>query len=346
MYVENLASTYDQVMYNTMTKTYRDGSKQILCATKRVFREPGWTPNLVYGVNRMGPLQKKALKRADLIKAMGAAGRLIWGEEEVPLDPDELELPWYELDPVEWTEAEAAQIEGRDRRRAMENLQRSMRRAKVKVRDYCLSTDMKYFCTFTLDKGKIDRYDIKVVTRKLNQWLSHQVERRGIAYVIVPEFHQDDAIHFHGMLTEGLDVVDSGTIIPNGEDRPRRPRSDAQARAWLRDGGRKVYNLPGWPYGFTTALQLEGCYEKAVNYVCKYISKGLGESPDYIPQKVGGRWYYSGGDLGKPDVEYFNSNMEELQELFGDSAHVVDVSGNLSDVEMVVVWITSEGVPR
>lgn len=80
--------------------------------------------------------------------------------------------------------------------------------------------------------------------------------------------------------------------------------------------------------------------------MCKYISKGLGESPDWIPQKVGGRWYYSGGSLGRPDVEYFNANMDELQELFGDSAHVVDVSGNLADVEMVVVWITSEGVPR
>lgn len=216
MYVENLASTYDEVMYNTMTKTYRDGSKQILCATKRVFRQPGWEPDLVYGLNQLDPLKKEALRRAELAKQRGLIGRKIWGGDDAPFDPDELELPWYELEPAEWTEAEAARIEDRDRRRAFENLQRSMRRAKVRVRDYCLSTDMKYFCTFTLDKEKIDRYDIKAITRKLNQWLNNQVKRKGIAYVLVPELHQDGAIHFHGMLTEGLDVVDSGTIIPSG----------------------------------------------------------------------------------------------------------------------------------
>ena len=77
-----------------------------------------------------------------------------------------------------------------------------MRRARVKVRDYCLSTDMKYFCTFTLDQEKIDRYDIKEITRKLNRWRSNQVERKGIAYVLVPELHQDGAIHFHELQSD------------------------------------------------------------------------------------------------------------------------------------------------
>lgn len=348
MLVEKLASTSDEVMYNSMVKTYRDGSKQILCATKRVFREPGWEPNLVYALNQRTAREKREDDEREIRRElwqfrqdrMGLAGIT------TPLDPDELDLPWWELDPAEWSEANWLTVEARDRARDWENLQRSMRRAKVKVRDYCLSTDMKYFCTFTLDQKKIDRYDMKEITKKLNVWLGHQVQRKGIAYVMVPELHKDGAVHFHGMLTEGLDVVDSGTIIPNGEDRPRRPSSYRQGEAWLRAGGRRVYNLPGWPYGFTTALQLDGCYEKAVNYVCKYISKGLGESPDYLPQKVGGRWYYSGGDLGHPGVEYFNANMEDLQESFGDAAHGVSLSRNLADVEMIVVWITSEGVPR
>lgn len=349
MTTDNLASTSENVMYNTMVKTYRDGSKQILCATKRVFREPGWESNSVYSLNQRTPREKLEARERE-------ERRILWEirqarEGKVLEGPDlpedwEADAPWWDVDPAWWTEAQAARRDVRDRAMSWESLQRSMRRARVKVRDYCLSTDMKYFCTFTLDQEKIDRYDIKVITNKLNRWLSHQVQRRGIAYVMVPELHQDGAIHFHGMLTEGLEVVDSGTIIPRGEDRPRRPRSDEQERAWLRAGGRKVYNLPGWPYGFTTALQLEGCYEAAVNYVCKYISKGLGESPGYLPCKVGGRWYYSGGALGRPDVEFFNSNMEDLQDAFGGSAHVIDLSRSLSEVEMIVVWITAAGVPR
>lgn len=349
MTTDNLASTSENIMYNTMVKTYRDGSKQILCATKRVFREPGWESNLVYSLNQRTPSEKLEARERE-------ERRILWEirqarEGKVLEGPDlpedwEADAPWWDVDPAWWTEAQAARRDVRDRAMSWESLQRSMRRARVKVRDYCLSTDMKYFCTFTLDQEKIDRYDIKVITNKLNRWLSHQVQRRGIAYVMVPELHQDGAIHFHGMLTEGLEVVDSGTIIPRGEDRPRRPRSDEQERAWLRAGGRKVYNLPGWPYGFTTALQLEGCYEAAVNYVCKYISKCLGESPDYLPCKVGGRWYYSGGALGRPDVEFFNSNMEDLQDAFGGSAHAIDLSRSLSEVEMIVVWITAAGVPR
>ncbi len=352
MTTDNLASTSENIMYNTMVKTYRDGSKQILCATKRVFREPGWESNLVYPLNlrRMGTdRERREAAEAEIRRAMWEYKMMREGKlgegPDLPEDWD-ADAPWWDIDPAWWTEAEAMRKEIKDRERSWESLQRSMRRARVKVRDYCLSTDMKYFCTFTLDQEKIDRYDIKVITKKLSKWLNNQVERKGIAYVMVPELHQDGAIHFHGMLTEGLEVVDSGTIIPRGEDRPRRPHSEKQAEAWLRDGGRKVYNLPGWPYGFTTALELEGNYEAAVNYVSKYISKGLGESPDYLPCKVGGRWYYSGGALGRPDVEFFNSNMEDLQDAFGGSAHAIDLSRSLSEVEMIVVWITAAGVPR
>lgn len=238
-----------------------------------------------------------------------------------------------------------ARLEDMEASKQLENIRRSMRRARVKVRDYALSTDMRWFGTFTLDKEKIDRYDIHAITKKLNIWLNHQVERKGLAYVLVPELHLDGAVHFHGLMTDNLDAVDSGTIIPNGEDKPRRPKSDAQRRAWLRNGGRVVYNLPGWPYGFTTALQLEGCYEQAVNYVCKYISKGL-RSENGIPVKVGGRWYYSGGDLGTPGREYVNIDPGTQLEAFGESAHKVQLDGGLQEVECYVVWITPEGVPK
>ena len=77
-----------------------------------------------------------------------------------------------------------------------------------------------------------------------------------------------------------------------------------------------------------------------------YLLAAVVGSPDYLPCKVGGRWYYSGGALGRPDVEFFNSNMEDLQDAFGGSAHVIDLSRSLSEVEMIVVWITAAGVPR
>lgn len=49
-----------------------------------------------------------------------------------------------------------------------------------------------------------------------------------------------------------------------------------------------------WRFGFSTAIELYGNYKSAVGYVCKYISKET--------EKIGGRWYYSGGALKRPDV--------------------------------------------
>lgn len=326
------------IMYNSIAKTYRDGSKQIICATSRIFREPGWE---VRRSTSMDQSPFYASEAAFWAEQKGDDGPL-WDPEADDGFGGELQICELGVGVLEGMEAE-------EQARKQDLLLRSLRRARVKVRDYCLSTDMKWFATFTLDKERIDRYDVPAITKKLNRWLDNQVRRRGLAYVMVPEFHQDGAVHFHGMMTDALRAVDSGTVIPNGEDRPRMPRSDGQRRAWIRNGGRIVYNLPDWPYGFTTALQVTGCYEKAVNYICKYISKGISgvsTDPSVQPVKVGGRWYYSGGKLGKPGVEFYNSDLDKLRDALGDCCHPVDLSRGLPGVEMAVVWITPEGVPR
>lgn len=65
-----------------------------------------------------------------------------------------------------------------------------------------------------------------------------------------------------------------------------------------------MYNLPGWTLGFTTAIELYGERRKAVGYVCKYITKA--------EEKVGGRWYYSGGALKRPEVTYTDVDFDKL----------------------------------
>lgn len=187
------------------------------------------------------------------------------------------------------------------------DIARAVRRARAQVRDLALCNPMSYFVTLTLDGDRVDRYDMAAITRKLNAWLSNQVQRRGLKYVLVPEHHRDGAIHFHGFFNAALDVVDSGTITQHG-GKPRKPRSKAQRAQWLADGGHVVYNMPGWTLGFTTAIELYGDYDSAVGYVCKYIGKetdpqAQGEALEPTG-KVGGRWYYSGGDLRRPEVGY------------------------------------------
>lgn len=180
-----------------------------------------------------------------------------------------------------------------------ESRARSMRRAKARVRRLALANDFTYFVTLTLDQTKIDRYDPAAIVKKLNQWCSNQVKRRGLKYVLVPERHKDGALHFHGFFNGALEAVDSG----------HRDRA-----------GHTVYNLPAWSLGFSTAIMVYGSYPSAVSYVCKYIGK-QGEKP-------AGRWYYSGGDLREPETLYAELDPREIEQEY-ENAFVFHVPGQI-----------------
>lgn len=192
---------------------------------------------------------------------------------------------------------------------AAESQARSKRRARAAVSDIALSNEFRYFVTLTLDKSKVDRYDVSEVTRKLNNWLDNNVRRRGLKYILVPELHKDGALHFHGFFNDALPMVDSGTL-DTGQGKPRKPRTEAQRRKLLADGAHIVYNIPAWRLGFTAAVELYGDYRAAVGYVCKYISKAA--------EKPCGRWYYSGGDLSRPEVTFHRVNYAELCDTYAD----------------------------
>lgn len=214
---------------------------------------------------------------------------------------------------------------------AAANLDRAKRRARNAVIDYARCNPMRYFVTFTLDASKVDRYDIDAVMRTANRWLDNRVRRHGLQYVLVPELHKDGAIHFHGLVNDAVTLRDSGTIALDG-DKPRRPRSAREREKWLAAGGHIVYNVDDWAIGFTTAIELYGDYGAAIGYVCKYISKAQ--------VKVGGRWYYSGGGLRKPDKVYLDICFDEacaaasaafaVPRLAADCVRI-DIDGGLTD---------------
>lgn len=216
-------------------------------------------------------------------------------------------------------EAAAAQQTKQQPQALAEDIERSMRRARAKVRRMALANEFRYFVTLTLDPAKVDSCDGAAVVKKLNAWASNAVQRHGLRYILVPERHKKGGIHFHGFFNDALPAVDSGTIRVPWAKKPRKPRSAAERAEWLAAGGRVVYNLPGWALGFTTALELYGDYPAAVAYVCKYIGKD-GEKP-------AGRWYYSGGDLQLPRAEFFEMSPAELVAEYGDRAIIITPPG-------------------
>lgn len=200
-----------------------------------------------------------------------------------------------------------------------EDQQRSQRRARAKVRRLALANEFRWFVTLTIDPSRVDSHDGAAVVKKLNAWCSNAVQRHGLRYILVPERHKNGGIHFHGFFSDSLEAVNSGTIKPPSGGKPRKPRSKAQRDEWLRNGGQIVYNLPGWGWGFTTAIELYGEYPAAVAYVCKYIGKE-GEKP-------AGRWYYSGGDLREPEVTYAEISPADLRRDYGAKCFTLDLPG-------------------
>lgn len=184
-----------------------------------------------------------------------------------------------------------------------EKIARSQRRAKSHLLDFALCNNFECFVTLTLDSKVIDRTDYKAIIKKLNTWLDNRVRRIGLKYVGVPELHKDGAIHFHILCNDVLKIVDSGTVIRPTGGKPVKVAT-ATRQGFKLDECRKVYNISDWTLGFSTMYYTYGDVRAVANYIVKYITKG--------DKKVGGRWYYSGGDLLKPLYRYDYVSFDEV----------------------------------
>lgn len=169
-----------------------------------------------------------------------------------------------------------------------DGVRRAASRARKQVFELCACNNLDLFFTLTLNKELIDRYDYKAAVRKFGQWADNHVRRRGLKYVAVPELHKDGAVHFHGLCNkEAVRLVDSGK----------------------KSKGQTVYNLPGWRFGFTTAISLYGERNAAAHYVAKYISKQHGTNGGTI----GGRYFYHGGALAHAKCIYQHADFDALE---------------------------------
>ncbi len=142
--------------------------------------------------------------------------------------------PGYE--PAEWN-SDAPKVE---KPKNMNNEVRSdsALRARKTVYDIARLNRFRWFITWTLDKKEIDRYDAKIISRKLQTFLRNRVNR--------------NALQMHGLISGIMEMVDSGKKTKAGQ---------------------VIYNMPQWKYGWSTAIELDENTARISNYITKYISK-------------------------------------------------------------------------
>ena len=183
----------------------------------------------------------------------------------------------------------------------------SIKRAKDKIFEIALANEWEYMVTLTLDDEKIDRYDPAQVQKTISKWLDNQVQRKGIKYLIVPEYHKDKAIHFHGLVAGDLGYTFSNTYKVKGIKKP--VKKNTLTRRKLPEEHpfvKKIYNVRRFPYGFTTAVRLDDEAERVAVYMTKYITKDL--------QKIFGSYYKAGGKI-KRELDYILMNIDFVQML-------------------------------
>lgn len=183
----------------------------------------------------------------------------------------------------------------------------SIARARRMVYDLIRCNHFSHFCTLTFDGSKIDREDYKAVVRKFGQWCDNRVRRNGLMYCGVVERHKkSNGLHFHLCTNDSLAFVESGTVkCPDH----KKPIKIATAdRYGIPEADRKtVYNISDWSYGFSTALEITGDDTgiKVASYLRKYLTKDF--------EKIGGRYYFSGGNLKRPFYKYVDDDYHDCE---------------------------------
>lgn len=210
----------------------------------------------------------------------------------------------------------------------------SLKRAKDKVFEIVSCNDWDYMVTFTLDKKKVDRYNPSEVQKRFSAWIYNCAKRKGLIALIVPELHEDGAIHFHGLINNALNMTFSGTYKVKGDKHPIKLSTLRKKGKTPQDSDvKEVFNVDEYKLGFSTAIKLTGngfdeAYEelsesisRVAYYMTKYCTKDL--------DKIFGSYYMAVGKLQR-EMPYIicDLDIEDLKRC----GRVVDLPNNLGQI--------------
>ena len=170
-----------------------------------------------------------------------------------------------------------------EKERVKKNLKDSLNRTRQELYKISRQCKWEYFITLTFSPDLVDRTDYVKCMQKANKWFNNQRSRYAddLQYVFVPELHEDKkSWHIHGLIAQvgNMSFVDSGH----------------------KSKGKIIYNLGGWKYGFSTAVEVGNTQDdvfRVSNYITKYITKDLCEITK------GKRRYFRSQNIPAP-IEY------------------------------------------
>lgn len=285
-----LKTSSKEVKCNTKIKEYRDGSYTITRSDRHIFKDPAFEYHCKHEHSIDERSRQEHLKTAR-----------------------ENYICYFEYE----DENGNIMLDMLDTRKFKDKLERSgevrldsLQRAKQSIFDIVYQNDWKYFLTITFSGKDFDRSDPREVFKPLKRWFDNAVQRKGLRYVLVPEFHKKGGIHCHALINDcDFKFVDSGTRLVKGHDKPLK--IDTIKRLHICDklgcdisDLPVVYNVSDWRYGFSTAIQTYGQMSNLAFYVTKYITKDV--------KKIFGKFFWSSKNIVRKTKEIFcNSDFKD-----------------------------------
>jgi hypothetical protein len=164
-----------------------------------------------------------------------------------------------------------------------ERFENNISRAKNTILEIALCNQWDYFTTFTIDKKKYDRSNLKSYYKAFSQYIRNYRRKTGtiVDYLLVPELHKDlKSYHLHGLM-KGLLLSD---VVQHTNKR----------------NANKGY-LEFLPYtrkfGFNTFSKIENPLACSL-YMQKYITKDVGK----IALDKGQKLFYASQGLQRAEV--------------------------------------------
>lgn len=150
-------------------------------------------------------------------------------------------------------------------------LDNNISRTRARIFELAACNEFQYFCTFTQDQTKRDRFDLSEFRKDFAQLVRNINRGRAdgdkIKYLLIPEKHKKGGWHMHGLL-KGLTDKDL-RAFELSENIPKRLKD-------LIRSGTPVYDWTRYrrAFGYFTCTEIENG-EAVSRYITKYISKDL-----------------------------------------------------------------------
>lgn len=151
-------------------------------------------------------------------------------------------------------------------------LEASISRTRSKIFELAICNDWSFFVTLTLNPQYHNRKDLGQYKKNLSNWLKNynRKYKTQIAYILIPEQHQDGSWHMHGLM--------SGLPTEHLHEFTEQEKLPINILLEIKRG-HTIYNWEAYQenFGYITLSPIRNM-ENVAKYITKYVTKDIAQT--------------------------------------------------------------------